>query len=367
MGKKWLIAVSLYFVVQILVLSNCYAQDQRFRGVWLTDVCSNVLDSDENIRTAVRQCKETKINHIFVAVWNRGQTIYPSNVVQSITGVEIMNRFKGRDPLSVLIKEAHNVGIKVHAWFEFGFSSSYDDSTGGAILRNRPHWRSLDVNGKLLTKNKFQWMSAFNPEVQKFVTELIFEVIDNYDVDGVQGDDRLPALPSSGGYDDYTIGLYKKEHGVAPPEDYKDERWIQWRCDILSDFLERLTKRIKEKKPKLIVSISPSIYPWCKYEYLQDWPEWLRRCRIDMVIPQVYRRSYDAYKEELIRQIEVFKNTNSDALFIPGVLVKVENEIIPNDQMFVNILKLNDSLGLGGECLFYYEGIANFYRILKNN
>jgi len=47
-----------------------------------------------------------------------------------------------------------------------------------------------------------------------------------------------------------------------------------------------------------------------------------------MVIPQVYRRSYDAYKEELIRQIEVFKNTNSDALFIPGVLVKVENEII---------------------------------------
>jgi uncharacterized lipoprotein YddW (UPF0748 family) len=142
MGKKWLIAVSLYFVVQILVLSNCYAQDQRFRGVWLTDVCSNVLDSDENIRTAVRQCKETKINHIFVAVWNRGQTIYPSNVVKSITGVEIMNRFKGRDPLSVLIKEAHNVGIKVHAWFEFGFSSSYDDSP----VENRDFITVKDVN-----------------------------------------------------------------------------------------------------------------------------------------------------------------------------------------------------------------------------
>lgn len=37
-------------------------------------------------------------------------------------------------------------------------------------------------------------MNAFNPEVQKFVTELIFEVIDNYDVDGAQGDDKITCI-----------------------------------------------------------------------------------------------------------------------------------------------------------------------------
>ena len=34
---------------------------------------------------------------------------------------------------------------------------------------------------------------------------LFKEVINNYNVDGVQGDDRLPALPSISGYQPYTI------------------------------------------------------------------------------------------------------------------------------------------------------------------
>ena len=28
-------------------------------------------------------------------------------------------------------------------------------------------------------------------------------------IDGIQGDDRLPAMPSEGGYDDYTLSFSK--------------------------------------------------------------------------------------------------------------------------------------------------------------
>ena len=31
------------------------------------------------------------------------------------------------DPLATLIEEAHNYGLRVHAWFEFGFSLAYND------------------------------------------------------------------------------------------------------------------------------------------------------------------------------------------------------------------------------------------------
>lgn len=31
-------------------------------------------------------------------------------------------------------------------------------------------------------------------------------------IDGIQGDDRLPAMPSLAGYDNYTISLYKAQH-----------------------------------------------------------------------------------------------------------------------------------------------------------
>ena len=57
-----------------------------------------------------------------------------------------------------------------------------------------------------MTKNKFQWMNAFHPEVQDFMLDLISEILFSYPtIDGIQGDDRLPALPSTAGYDEYTI------------------------------------------------------------------------------------------------------------------------------------------------------------------
>lgn len=38
-----------------------------------------------------------------------------------------------------------------------------------------------------------------------------------YRVDGIQGDDRLPAMPAEGGYDAYSVSLYKKEHHDSLP------------------------------------------------------------------------------------------------------------------------------------------------------
>lgn len=61
------------------------------------------------------------MNHLFVVVWNKGVTIYPSNVLQKYIGVKQDDHYPGRDPLQEMIEEAHKQGIKVHAWFEFGF------------------------------------------------------------------------------------------------------------------------------------------------------------------------------------------------------------------------------------------------------
>ncbi|MGL1446715.1 family 10 glycosylhydrolase, partial [Vibrio parahaemolyticus] len=48
-----------------------------------------------------------------------------------------------------------------------------------------------NAKGELLQKNGFFWWNAINPEVQQLLTELVLEVVKNYKVDGVQGDDRL--------------------------------------------------------------------------------------------------------------------------------------------------------------------------------
>ncbi len=183
-------------------------QDVGVRGVWLTNVDSNALNSKENIQDAVDLCAELNINTIFVVTWNKALTMYPSKVAESITGKLIDPLYTGRDPLRELIDAAHAKDIKVLAWYEYGFTA-YNGSPG-PILTAKPEWAAKNKDGEQLVKNGFYWLNAFLPEVQQFMIDLMTEVVEEYpDIDGVQGDDRLPAMPSEGGYDDYTVRLYK--------------------------------------------------------------------------------------------------------------------------------------------------------------
>jgi uncharacterized lipoprotein YddW (UPF0748 family) len=65
-------------------------------------------------------------------------------------------------------------------------------------------------------------MNGFDPEVQDFIMAMIMEVVEKYDVEGIQGDDRLPAMPSLAGYDNYTSSLYKAKYGKEPPSNNND-------------------------------------------------------------------------------------------------------------------------------------------------
>ena len=200
------------------------------RGVWVTTTASTALDSRDMIRQMVSNCKAAGINNIFVVVYNNARTIYPSTVMNSLIGKPILERFSGRDPLQECIEEAHAVGLKVHAWFEYGFSSSYS-AAGGAIVAAKPHWAAKDQAGNLVVKNGFDWLNGIHPEVQDFMISLFKEVVSIYNVDGVQGDDRLPAMPSSGGYDSYTVSLYQQENaGNTPPTNIAEVAWVSWRA-----------------------------------------------------------------------------------------------------------------------------------------
>lgn len=355
----------LILVSAILVFCNRNSDELKaVRGVWLTNVDSQVLNSKENIDEAVELLDILGFNSIFVVVWNKAMTTYPSSIMKNLTGIEIDTNFKGRDPLKELIDAAHKRNIKVFAWFEFGFSSSYKEN-GGIILSKKPEWAAKDQKGNLVTKNGFEWMNGFHPEVQNFLLSLIMEVVRNYDVDGIQGDDRLPALPSEAGYDDYTINLFKSQHNnQAPPNDYKDEYWVKWRANLLTDFMQRIYDSVKTFNPDLIVSMAPSIYPWSKEEYLQDWPEWMRRGLVELIIPQVYRYNIEDYTFALNEIVENQINKNDFHKFYPGVLLKV-GSYQPDEKFLRQMIELNRQKGINGEVFFFYEGIKKYPELFK--
>jgi uncharacterized lipoprotein YddW (UPF0748 family) len=347
----------------------------EIRGVWLTKTDSRVLDSQANIVAAMEFLIDTGFNVVFPVVWNQGRTLYPSQVMQDNFGIGISQLYQERDLLAEVVEAAHKVGLKVIPWFEYGFACGYN-SQGGKIIAEKPSWAARERltsrklrAGNLLRKNGFEWMNALDPEVQGFMSSLILEVASNYDVDGIQGDDRLPAFPSEGGYDQATCDRYRRQFGVNPPH-HLDTQWLQWRADILTEFWASLYQQLKAMKPNLIVSISPNIHDWAFKEYLQDTPTWLQRGIVDLIHPQIYRRDFPSYKAVLDRMVRDKSLNQYLSKFAPGILTNLGSYRISAEDLF-KVVKYNRESGINGEVFFFYEGLrendGELAKVLKEN
>jgi uncharacterized lipoprotein YddW (UPF0748 family) len=330
------------------------------RGVWLTNVASTALYSKDNLKAAVELCAKSGINHIFVVMWNKGYTLYPSEVVQRTFSVSnIEDRLQGRDPMREILDEAKKYNIKVYAWFEYGFAAD-NSGLGEHILRTKPNWAALGADGNIVTKNGFRWMNALDPDVQNFMMSLLREVVQKYpDLTGIQGDDRLPALPVECGYNSGVVALYKTENsGAIPPTDPKNAAWIDWRASKLNDFMKRISTELKTLNPALKISMAPSIYPFAKTEYLQDWPTWVSNGWVDMICPQVYRYNITDYRAELAKIVPTQVPTAKRDLIAPGVLLKV-GTYTPTQAFLQQMIDANRQAGFKGEVFFFYEGLKD--------
>jgi uncharacterized lipoprotein YddW (UPF0748 family) len=348
--KKLITSIAVFFCIQFAKAQ----QAEPIRGTWVTNVASEVLLSKKNIEEAVKLCKEAGMNTIFMVVWNNGVTMYPSKVLQKYIGVKQSKVYGNRDPLKEMIEVAHAQGLKVHAWFEFGFSYAHNDSNS-VWLKKYPHWAGKMSNGNLLQKNKFYWWNGLHLEPQQFLKELVVEVAKNYEVDGVQGDDRLPAMASEGGYDAFTKKLYAKDFKGKPvPANPKDAKFIDWKASKLSAFAKQLYNAVKKAKPTCLVTWAPSIYPWAKENYLQDWPTWLKGGYADYIFPQCYRYKIEDYKKVIDEMLQYVPKNLKDKVF-PGILTSLGNGYQASKELMNQMVAYNRSKGLQGEVCFYFE------------
>lgn len=327
----------------------------EIRGVWLPNrPHSQVLESATNVAEAMNFLQAYGFNMIFPVMWNRGYTLYPSQVMSKYGFPKIDPYFAQRDPLQEIIREAHQRQIKVLPWLEYGFAASHL-TNGGHILQRYPHWQAIDRDGSQTRHGSLTWMNAFAPEVQQFMLEIITEIVSLYDVDGIQGCDRLPALPVTAGYDSETIKQYQAEVGQLPPQNHHESVWIQWRAARLTKFLARMYQQVKAVKPKAIVSLSPAVYPFCLNNLLQDSATWINHGLCDIMHPQIYRPSFWGYNQEVKQLTRVFKPSLL-AKFAPGITFTANGKDLSHQDL-IKCIKTNRDRHFGGQVFFHYEGL----------
>jgi uncharacterized lipoprotein YddW (UPF0748 family) len=346
--------------------------NREIRGVWITNVDSDVLFTRDRLATAIKDLRQLNFNTIYPVVWNWGYTTYPSQVAKQVVGSSFMpkksagiliNRtlsksegLEGRDVLQEMVVQSHKSGISIIPWFEFGFMlPATTDPAGSDFAKLHPDWLTQKQDGGMIWKEGKDprvWLNPFKPEVKKFIIDLVVEVVKKYDVDGIQFDDHF-GLPSEFGYDKFTVDLYKSDHqGKLPPKDPKNEEWVNWRADRITDLMHDLFTAIKAVNPKAIVSISPNPQSFAKSFFLQDWAKWERQGLVEELLIQVYRDKLATFIGEL-QKPEVKLASQHIPVGI-GILSGVKPKPIPMKQIQAQIAEVRKQ-GLAGISFFFYE------------
>ncbi|HIK54460.1 MAG TPA: glycoside hydrolase family 10 protein [Synechococcales cyanobacterium M55_K2018_004] len=296
------LGVAIALSLRSPLLATAQTSSPELRGVWLTNIDSDVLFSRRHLDRALHRLARLNFNTVYPTVWNWGYTLYPSNIAAEVTGypVDPHPGFQQRDMLQEVVQLGHQRGLAVVPWFEFGLMAPVDSE----LALRHPDWLSRRQDGTTVwMQGKYPrvWLNPFHPQVQQLIVGLIGEIVSEYEIDGIQLDDHF-GLPIEMGYDPLTVQLYRRSHnGSSPPRNPKDPEWMRWRADQMTRMMAQVFETVKARKSDCIIALSPNSREFAYQNFLQDWGNWERRGYVEELILQVYRRHLDAFTQELDR------------------------------------------------------------------
>ncbi len=317
------------------------------RGVWIDSQSLEVLKTEADFRNIVRRLHQANINMIFPETIYKGATLYPSKIATQHTAYQEL----GFDPLAVIIDEAHRLNIEVHPWvwvFCAGYSHQF-----GPLLVEHPEWIELDQEGRAFSNWEYgtAWVNSSHLGARKYLLNLFYELITEYDLDGLNVDylryneDRIGHF----GFSDYSKTAFKKATNldldsiiIGSPD------WIkfnEWREENINSFLREINLMLKSTKPKLLISTSVSMdLNYARSEVMQNWKHWADNGYIDFVKAMDYRKEVPTFKSNAQRCLE---NAADKIWVFPGV------GMFANDR-YGNIgqIKAIRTIGATGAALF---------------
>jgi len=172
-------------------------QSEEIRGVWVSTVSNidlpkmqgNNIDAyKDTIRVMFDNIKAANLNAIFFQIRPMNDAFYPSELApwsRYITGSE--GKDPGFDLLEFIIEEAHSRGLELHGWLNpYRVATNQGMLSGMAdnnFAKMHPELTLKDSNGAVI-------LDPGKVEVQKYIRDVITEIITNYPtINGIHFDD----------------------------------------------------------------------------------------------------------------------------------------------------------------------------------
>ena len=328
-----------------------------FRGVWIATVVnidwptSTKLTTDrqkQELLDILNSHQETGINAVMLQVRPAADAFYAKSREpwsKYLTGKQGQGPNPAYDPLEFAITEAHKRGMELHAWFN-PYRATFDGNFGALspqhITKIKPEW--------FFTYGGIKTFNPGLPEVRDYIVQVILDVVDNYDIDGVHMDDYFYPYPIAGQKinDEETFKKYGEGY-----DDIKD--WRRHNVDVL---IKMIGDSVHAHNPDIKFGVSP-FGIWANkyqndegsetsggssyYENYADTRKWVKEGWVDYINPQLYwqigNRSADF--EKLLSWWS--DNTYGRHLYIGQAAYRINERKI---QAFKNPAQLPDQIKL---------------------
>lgn len=319
-------ACLLLITIQTQLFSQSTPKEE-LRATWVASVFNldwpdnknasmqNQLYGTNGLIPLLDDLKAAGINSVFFQVRTQCDALYNSNYEpwsEFISGTEGQN--PGYDPLAIIIEECHKRGMELHAWFN-PYRASVYSASGKAVVSDHPLEEGINeflaaktagitpeiahVQEHVINKHP-EWILRVKekyilnpglPAVKDYITDVVLDVVNNYDVDGVHFDDYFYPYPSNeiSNEDASTFAEYSR--GITDIGD--------WRRDNINRLMKQVSDSIHAVKDHVKFGISPfgiwksGVPSWLSgmnaYSTIYaDALAWIADKSVDYLTPQTY-------------------------------------------------------------------------------
>lgn len=270
------------------------SREEELRGVFIPSP-----NPAPNWETVCRQLRACGFNALFPYVGSAGMAHYRSALVPRSPLVT----HEATDPLQTCVRAAHQAGLSVHAW-----ENLFNVSDASEGFRSQMESSRRLVPG--LTGEASHFLCPTQPVNRAHVLEVCAELARSHELDGLFLDYlRYPFRPGSR----FCLcpvcrAAFERDSGLQVttwPADVVDgalaQRFNEWQQRQLTDWLLELRARLRELRPKLIVSVAVFGWPMARKNVGQDLLGWIDRGCVDMPILMNYTDSASFF-EQLTKQ-----------------------------------------------------------------
>jgi uncharacterized lipoprotein YddW (UPF0748 family) len=354
----------------------------------LCEGSQRVLEHPERIDELIEYASEIAATDLFVQVYRGGQAWFDSSYA-GVAPYQQIRESTGVDTLRELVRRAHLLGIRVHAWVNVLSLANHRDAKivteigREAVLVDRRGRSILDYPNLEIPEpdrsyyrmgTPAVWLDPAAPGVAEYLTATFAELMTRYpELDGLHLDyirypGVLPFAPGSRfgvgldfGYGESTRARFKTETGlVAPMGDSlrNANRWDEWRREKMNELVGGVRTAVLATRPEADENqrplVSAAVGAYAERVYLaeaQDWKGWIEAGLLDFAVPMAYTLDDRMFRY----MVEGFASgPRSDRIWIGhGTWLFAKRPDGALEQ-----LEIIRSAGARGEVLFSYDSIA---------